>query len=50
MFEMIFNMQKEIFEIRVKTNIIEYFRKKWFEFLKGQIIRTFKEMRLTSYF
>ena len=35
MFEMIFNMQKEIFEMKIKTNIIEYFRKKRFELFKG---------------
>ena len=50
MFEMIFDKQKEMFEMKVKTNMIEYFLKKRFELLKGQMMGTFKEMHLTSYF
>jgi hypothetical protein len=50
MFEMIFDKQKEMFEMKVKTNMIEYFLKKRFELVKNQMMSTFKEMHLTSYF
>ena len=50
MFEMIFDKQKQMFEMKVKTNMIEYFLKKRFEIVKSQMMGTFKELHLTSYF
>lgn len=50
MFEMIFDKQKEMFEMKVKTNMIEYFLKKRFEIVKNQMMSTFKKLHLTSYF
>lgn len=50
MFEMIFDKQKEMFEMKVKTNMIEYFLKKRFEIVKKQMMATFKELHLSSYF
>jgi len=50
MFEMIFDKQKEMFEMKVKTNMIEYFLRKRFEIVRGQMMDTFKELHLSSYF
>jgi hypothetical protein len=50
MFEMLFDKQKEMFEMKVKTNMIEYFLRKRFEIVKGQMLGTFTELHLTRYF
>ena len=50
MFEIIFDRQKHLFEMKVKTNMIDYFLKKRFEVLKGQMMGTFEEIHLSSYF